>query len=238
MVERSKPFIARGGKAVYGTPVGILMLDARFPRIPGDMGHAGTWPFPVRYRVVRNASPDRVVRKAADGLLDAFVDAGRELVREGVDVVSTNCGFLSLFQSHLADALSVPVVTSALLQAAPVQALLPPGRRVGILTISATSLTANHLGAVGVPAGTPVWGVADGCEFQRVILNDEPELDVARAEKDLVEAAVAFQTHHPELGAILFECTNMPPYKASVREATGLPVFSIESCLNWVVAAL
>ncbi len=238
MNERGKPFIAKGGKAVYGAPVGILMLDARFPRIPGDMGHAGTWPFPVRYSVVRNASPDRVVRRAADGLLDAFVDAGRELVREGAEVVSTNCGFLSLFQSELASSLAVPVVTSALLQAAPVQAILPPGRQVGILTISKASLTPRHLAAAGVPAGTPVWGVAEGCEFQRVILNDEPELDVTRAERDLVEAATAFQARHPELGAILFECTNMPPYHAPVREATGLPVFSIVSCLKWAVAAL
>ena len=49
--------IARGGKALYGAPLGILMLEARFPRIPGDMGNATTWPFPVLYRVVRGATP-------------------------------------------------------------------------------------------------------------------------------------------------------------------------------------
>ena len=53
--------IAKGGKALYGAPLGILMLEARFPRIPGDMGNAGTWPFPVLYRVVRGATPERVV---------------------------------------------------------------------------------------------------------------------------------------------------------------------------------
>ena len=58
-----------GGKAIYGASVGILMLEARFPRIPGDMGHAITWDFPVLYRVVRDASPDRVVRRNAEGLL-------------------------------------------------------------------------------------------------------------------------------------------------------------------------
>ena len=56
-----------GGKAVYGAAVGILMLEARFPRIPGDMGNALTWPFPVHYKVVRSASPDRVVRRGAEG---------------------------------------------------------------------------------------------------------------------------------------------------------------------------
>jgi len=38
-----------GGKSVYGAAVEILMLEARFPRIPGDMDSAQTWPFPVLY---------------------------------------------------------------------------------------------------------------------------------------------------------------------------------------------
>ena len=63
--------IARGGKAIYGAPLGILMLEARFPRIPGDMGNGTTWPFPVLYRVVRGASPERVVKEQARGLLPA-----------------------------------------------------------------------------------------------------------------------------------------------------------------------
>ena len=47
--------IARGGKSLYGARVGILMLETRFPRIPGDMGNAETWPFPVLYKVVPGA---------------------------------------------------------------------------------------------------------------------------------------------------------------------------------------
>ncbi len=228
----------KGGKAVYGAPIGILMLEARFPRIPGDMGNAGTWPFPVRYKVVRGASPDLVVRRSAAGLLPAFIEAGQELVDDGVELVTTNCGFLSLFQMELSEALDVPVVTSALIQAAPIQAMLPPGRSVGILTISRETLTDAHLDAVGVPDGTPIWGVRQGCEFQRVLLDDEDELDVEQAGQDMVNAAMSFVENHPDLGAILFECTNMPPYSGQVRDATSLPVFSIESCLHWVAAAL
>ena len=55
-----------GGKAIYGAAVGILMLEARFPRIPGDMGNALSWPFPVLYRVVPQASPERVVQQRAE----------------------------------------------------------------------------------------------------------------------------------------------------------------------------
>ena len=62
--------IVKGGYTNYGQEVGILMLDTFFPRIPGDMGNATTWPFPVLYRVVKGASPERVVLNQAAGLLD------------------------------------------------------------------------------------------------------------------------------------------------------------------------
>ena len=111
MVSSASPNIARGGKAVYGAPLGILMLEARFPRIPGDMGNATTWPFPVLYRVVRGASPEKVVLHGARGLLPDFLDAAKDLVRLGAEAITTNCGFLSLFQAELAVRAKVPVAT-------------------------------------------------------------------------------------------------------------------------------
>src|SRR5437660_8626366 len=74
---------ARGGKTIYGACVGILMLETRFPRIPGDMGNAATWPFPVLYKVVKGASPKRVVEGKAAGLLDAFIPGAKALLRLG-----------------------------------------------------------------------------------------------------------------------------------------------------------
>lgn len=227
-----------GGKAIYGASVGILMLDARFPRIPGDMGNATTWPFPVHYRIVRSATPDRVVRQGAPGLLDAFVEAARELAADGVDGITTNCGFLSLFQRELADAVGIPVATSSLMQVDMVNRLLPAGRRAGILTISASTLTPLHLERAGVPQGTPIGTTEGGREFTRAILGDELELDVDAAREDNVDAARDLAGKHPELGALVLECTNMVPYAADIRAATGLPVFSIETFVRWFQAAL
>ncbi|MCB1362671.1 MAG: aspartate/glutamate racemase family protein, partial [Rhodobacteraceae bacterium] len=132
----------RGGKTVYGATVGILMLETRFPRIPGDMGNALTWPFPVQYRVVRGASPDRVVRGDPRELTGAFIAAGHDLIAAGCDGITTNCGFLALVQEQLRAALGVPVATSSLMQVPMVQAMLPPGRRVAILTVSEATLSA------------------------------------------------------------------------------------------------
>lgn len=228
----------RGGKTVYGATVGILMLEARFPRIPGDMGNGLTWPFPVQYRVVADASPDRVVRHAGEGLLPAFVDAARDLVRHGADAITTNCGFLSLFQRELADSVGVPVATSSLMQVPLVERILPAGQRVGILTISRATLTERHLVAAGVDPSTPVGGTDGGREFTRAILGDEPELDVEAARADNVAAALELVSAHPDIGAVVLECTNMIPYAADIRRATGRPVFSIYNLVTWLQASL
>src|SRR5437588_3395924 len=121
------------------------MLESRFPRIPGDRGNAESWPFPVLYKVVPGASPRRVVCEKAEGLLDEFLAAAAELVRLGADGITTTCGFLSLFQQEIAAHVGVPVATSSLMQIPFIERVLPPGKRVGVSTISAASLTEEHL---------------------------------------------------------------------------------------------
>jgi Asp/Glu/hydantoin racemase len=230
--------LARGGKAVFGARLGILMLEARFPRIPGDMGNASTWPFPVLYKVVRGASPQRVVRERAAGLLENFLDAAKELVELGADGITTNCGFLSLYQDEIARHAGVPVATSSLMQAPFIQRTLPPGRRVGILTVSATTLTPDHLQAAGVALDTPFVGTEGGREFTRVILGDELEMNVEAAERDILDAGDELVRGHPEVGAVLLECTNMVPYARMLREHLSLPVFDIYSFMSWFHSGL
>lgn len=221
-----------------GATVGVLMLDSRFPRIPGDVGNPATWPFPVRYRIVRGASPDRVVRRQDPDLLGPFIDAGRELVRDGATGITTTCGFLSMFQDELAAALSVPVATSSLMQVEMVNRVLPRGRRAGILTISASTLTSELLAKANVPEGTPIGTTEGGREFTRAILENRVELDVSLARQDNVIAARSLAAEHPDLGAIVLECTNMGPYAADIAAETGLPVFSIVSFLTWFQSGL
>ena len=230
--------IATGGKTVFGASVGILMLDTVFPRIPGDIGHAGTWPFAVLYKVVRGASPGQAVRARAEGLLGGFLEAARELVADGADGITTNCGFLALFQKELAAACKVPVASSSLMQVASVEAMLPPGRRAGIITISAEHLTKEHLAAAGVPEGVPVVGTGGGAEFARVILDDERQMDVTLARQDLLETGRRLMRDHPGTGAVVLECTNMVPYAADLRQALGVPVYSIYSFVTWFQAGL
>ena len=230
--------VAHGGKNIYGACVGILMLDTRFPRIPGDIGNAATWPFPVLYKVVRGTSPDDAVRHHATGKIDRFIAAARDLIADGADGITTSCGFLSLLQERLAEALAVPVATSSLMQVSLVNRILPPGKRAGIITIEKASLTEQHLHAAGVPLDTPIVGLEGGREFGRVILADEPLLDVQQSRADLLAAGADLLRRHPEVGAIVLECTNMPPFAADLRDALGVPIYSIYTFVQWFQAGL
>jgi Asp/Glu/hydantoin racemase len=114
-----------------------------------------------------------------------------------------------------------------------VQSTLPPGKRVGILTISKETLTDAHLEAAKVPLDTPIVGTEGGKVFTRDILGDAAEIDFAACREDMREAARELVSRHDDLGAIVLECTNMTPYAADVRKITGLPVYSIYSYLLW-----
>ncbi|MCB1740572.1 MAG: aspartate/glutamate racemase family protein [Gammaproteobacteria bacterium] len=227
-----------GGKTVHGANIGMLMLSTHFPRILGDAGHAGSWPFPLLYRVVEAATAQRVVAagqtRVDDSLLAPFVDAGRALVEMGADAITTSCGFLVLYQDRLQAALGVPVATSALLQIPMLQPLFGPRARIGVVTVSGSSLSAAHLRAAGAPADTPVQGTEAGRELTRVLLGDEPDLDPRLACEDVVQAARSLKVGHPGLAAIVLECTNMVPYAAAVTRATGLPVYTIRSLICWL----
>jgi hypothetical protein len=229
---------AFGGKTIYGARLGILILDAKYPRIPGDPNNAGTWPFPVLYKVVRQATPEHIIFKRGAGLLDAFKESADELIAQGADGITATCGFLALFQKELAAHCKVPVATSSLMQVPFVQRLLPPGKRVGVLTVWKSELSLDHLAAAGVPADTPISGTDNGREFNRTMYEALPEVDMAACEEDVVEAGRELVAEHPDIGAVVVECTRMVPFSRALSEAIGLPVYDVYNFIFWFHAGL
>ena len=173
-------------------------------------------------------------------MLDVFIEAARYLEREGVGAITTNCGFLVKFQRQMAAAVRVPVFTSSLLLVPIVHRLLAPARRVGVMTVNAPSLTPEHLAGAGIGPDIPlaVVGMETEKEFTRVMLDDELELDVDAARDEHVRVARRLVSEHPDVGAIVLECTNMPPYADDIRRETGLPVFDITSLVRMAHDAL
>ena len=208
--------------------LGVIMLDTRFPRPPGDIGSPATWEragIPVRFVTVPGASARRVVQRQDPALLGPFVGAARGLALQGARLITTSCGFLAAWQTELQAAVDVPVITSSLLQCADLSA-------PGIVTFDAAALQQGPLlQRAGVPDGTPVEGLAPGCELQARILNDDTELDVRQASENVMDAAVRLVSRHPEVKQLVLECTNMPPYRSAVAQVTGRPVHDLETLL-------
>lgn len=209
--------------------VGVLMLDTRFPRPVGDIGHPHTWlPLGLQpmYQVVCGALPQAVVQRGDEtDWQQPFEQAAQALIEQGADLITTSCGFLARYQRAWQQALSVPVCTSSLLWCAQLES-------PGILTIDAQRLGPQDLQGAGVPMGTPIVGVDPQGEFHRRILGNEAEMDLSQAQDDVVRAACALVDRHPQVQHIVLECTNMSPYAAAIQAATGRPTHDV---VQWVL---
>jgi hypothetical protein len=218
--------------------LGILMLDNSFERYLGDIGNPATMPFPVLYRKVPNATTAAITTLQGDAFLEGFVAAGQALVADGADAIVTSCGFLAIYQRELANRLGVPVASSALLQIPLVDRLLPAGKRTGVLTFNGASLGRPHLEGVGAPLDVPIVGLADGGRFQRALLGLATDDGYDIREGEAVDAAQRLVTKHPEVGAIVLECTNLAPHAAAIHAATALPVHDVWTLISWFYAGL
>ena len=234
-VARSKPATRTASEVRQAAFLGILMLQTRFPRLPGDIGHPGSFGLPTRRVVVEGALPANVVQSAAalrgGGLLDAFVAAAHGLERDGAAAITTSCGFLVLFQRELQDAVRVPLVTSSLLM---LPGLLASRSQVGLLTISSESLGPEYLVAAGVArervADVVVQGMDPRGEFAGAILQDRPRMDVAKAGREVVAAARELKLRAPGIDTVVLECTTLPPHARQIEQATGVRTLSLLQC--------
>jgi hypothetical protein len=219
-----------GGRTVYGLTLGMLMMDTKFPRALGDIGNAATWPMSVTYRVVKGAVPERLAQPEPDPqLLEPFIDGVRALEADGVRAILTSCGFLAAYQRELANAVSIPVLASSLLQVPMAASVINADQRVAIIT-ARTVLTERHFNGVGWSAkDIPVVQVApheDG-PFIATFVGDAPEANMDEIDKEVASLTHDLQAHHPEVGAIVLECANLAPFGPTVRRVSGLPVFDL-----------
>jgi len=227
----------RRGRPLHGAKLGVVILDTRFQRFPGDIGNAATFDYPVQYAIAHGMVRGTEIRPDAE-TLKVFYRAVDDLVALGVDGITTSCGFLAIMQPQLAAHSPVPVAASSLLQVPMLQRMMPDGRQVGVLTAKKSSLTAEHFAGVGVTAPVPVEGMPDGGVFRRNLEQGAPEIDYAAQEREVVEAAGKLIADHGDIGAIVLECTNLSPYSARIEEAFGLPVYDVITLLDWFHAGL
>jgi hypothetical protein len=231
---------ATGPAGSEGPAIGVICLDTSFTKIPGHIRNPATFSFPVVCHVVSGATPERVVTRPDPALLQPFIQAAVQLEAAGVSAITSACGFLALFQAELAGAVAIPVYSSSLMQVPMVGRMLGPGRTVGILTANASSLSSAHLAGVGADrVPVRIAGLADQPEFREVILEGQrDDLDPGRMGDEVVGVAEGLRRDHPDVGALVLECTDLVPFAHDIQARTGLPVFDIVTLTELVHASL
>jgi hypothetical protein len=217
----------------YGHAIGILLVDYHGPFIPGDVGNATTYGYPVLYKMVEDLTFDRVL--ACDPDCEApIIEAARELERSGVRGISSDCGFLVPYQRAVAKAVMVPVFMSSLLQLPFLWMMFDPARPIGCITATRRSLGNRVLELAGVRSdmNVVVSGMDEKPHFASAILAEGGVLDSDLLERETVEAALDMKRQHSDLAAILLECSLLPPYAKAVQDATDLPVFDFITLID------
>lgn len=225
----------------YGISIGIIILNVNIPYLPGNVGNATTYPFPVQFIKVKEASLERLIKQQDNSLIKHFIEAAKELESQGVKAITGGCGFTALFQKEVAASVSVPVFLSSLLQIPFIFQILAPGRKIGVVTADKTSLTDKHFKAVGVdPDDIPlvIAGMEDKKEFRQAILEEKGTLDSSKIEIELLDTIENMTQNSLDIGAILLECSDLPPYSYKVQQKTGLPVFDYITMINFVHTAV
>jgi hypothetical protein len=162
------------------------------------------------------------------------------LEAEGVHAITGNCGYMAAYQDVVAAAVSIPVFMSSLLQAPLLLRMLSPQQRLGVLVANGGGITDGVLRGAGIsdPARLRIQGLDHKPHFNEVILQEVGTLDEGRLRSEVVEAAMEAVEADPSIGAILLECSDLPPYARSVQEATGLPVFDWAGFIRYVHDAI
>lgn len=228
--------ISSPGAYLGGHAVGIIAVDLVYPKLPGNVANATTFDFPVLYKKV--SFEIEQLFSGDPALEKMIVDAAKELVADGARAIIGACGYFAHFQKQVAAAVDVPVFLSSLVQVPLIQIGLRPEQKILVLCASGDDMNREFLAKVNANLDDCIIQDVGSMESFAPIRWGKTELDNRRLSKDLAELALSVVSEHPEIGAILLECSDLPPYACDIQRATGLPVYDFISLINWVEHAV
>jgi hypothetical protein len=231
------------GRYVYGPTVGILQLPANIPMLPGDMGNPTTFDFPVLYELIEEIDPFWVL--ATDPhpvVMKKLIAACKRLTIQGVTTIIGNCGFFANYQPEVAESLDpgVQFFNGSLMQVPMLLTSVGANKKVGVLTANAELLIPSPaLKNSGVSdedmSRVVIVGNEKGEEMNR-ITGETGSFSPKALEKELVDLAVKMVKQHPDIGAVVLECTEFPPYAHAIQDAIRLNVWDFVTMTNFMHA--
>ena len=196
------------------------------------MVNASTYDFPVLYEKV--SFEIEALFRGDEDIKEGIVNAAKKLEAEGVRAIIGACGFFAHFQEDVKEAVSVPVYLSSLCQLPSIKVGLRKGQKTAVIAASGESITEGLLSAVGGSMeDIEVFDVGSMESFAPIRWGKHT-LDNGRLTADMRELGKRIREEHPEVGAILLECSDLPPYAWAAQEGSGLPVYDFITLINWV----
>jgi len=204
------------------------------------VANASTFNFPVLYRVVDDLLIDKLIVDADPALAEPIICEARALERAGVAAITADCGYMALFQKAVAAAVNIPVFLSSWMQVPFIYHTLQPDKKVGAVVADSRYIRKEILVNAGIDDSIPlvIGGMENQLAFWSAIMEEEGTQDSDAIEREVVEVARDLVQATPDIGALLLECSVLPPYGAAVQEAVHLPVFDFITMINYVYSAV
>lgn len=221
---------------VAGIAIGIIAIDLGYVKLPGNVANATTFDFPVLYEIVSFEIEDLFEGKAE--ILEVILDAARNLEKKGVRAIVGACGYFNHFQEQIKEAVTVPVFMSSVLQIPLIKMGLKSHQKIAILVADKEGADRAFFAKANVDIDDCIVQDIGSLESFAPIRYVKPYLDNETLKKDLINVVNDLYKEHPEIGAVLLECSDLPPYAASIHATTGLPVFDFITLINWVYSAV
>ena len=224
------------GQLISGHTIGILVQDVHYPLVPGNVVNGYTYDYPVRFEVVNGANQARM-HTGDPTLLPDLVAAAKKLEQEGCRAVCAACGYFGHFQKRVADQVDIPVYLSSIVQIPWIRVGLKSGQKIGVLCADRKNLTKELFNACSVTEADQelcrIAGAGHLPEFS-ALLERRGHFDNEVLLQELIDRAKGLVEQNPDIGAILLECSDMPPYAWAIQKELQLPVYDFISMINYV----
>lgn len=215
----------RVSTAEQSAKIGLVVLGDVVAE-PGSAGHPASYSGSVMVRALRHRHLRTLALRADPSLYPMIRRESERLVDYGATGIITTCGYFTPYQRDLAHDLTVPVLTSSLMQL-PMISQLVGARSILVLASNGLAVDARCLSSAGVidPESVQVRGMEGPGPFRTQVFDygviDDIESIVTQAILIVRQAL----DDNPEIGAVCIECGELAVASRPIRTEVGLPVF-------------
>ena len=219
-------------RPLAGFAIGIIAVELIYPKLPGNVANASTYPFPVLYKTVSFEIEELFA--GSESIKKQVVDAALYLEKQGVRAIIGACGYFAHFQQDVREAVDIPVFLSSLCQLQFIKASISQKKKVAVFAASGDNIDGALLRKVGTDSDRIKVIDVGGMESFAPIRYGKTILDNRKLTEDICALAGSLVKEDPSIGAILLECSDLPPYAKAIQSVTGLAVFDFNTMIDMV----